>query len=413
MFVRRCKPQIIGDTHIKGGSCDEIAFAYSCGAHLVGEKKVGLALQASGERVRGLPDDHDRFWNLSDQFIAKITDDGQILLANPAAIALLEGRPLAQSINAADRQLFRDALRESCAQKSTVRFNARIIAKEQEILQFRWSVACDGEGDALYIIGHDITDLVERQNRTRLAESRLAQVQRMETLGELASGIAHDFNNLLVPILTVLDLLRRRPSGDAEFDELTQGAAHAAENARAMVKRILDFSKNQHLPMTRFKLGSVLRDVEILARQMLPDNIQLSLSIASKLPQISLPPQQLEVTLINLVLNARDAMKDGGVVTLAAAQDPAQKLVHIQVVDQGCGMDSETAAKAMQRFFTTKGREKGTGLGLYMARRFAEQCGGALTIESEVGVGTTITLSLPVGDGTRSPRQKANITDQT
>ena len=378
--------------------------------------KLLAALEASEQQRQIAQDELARFWTLSDEFIARIDAQGALLSANPAAHKLVDGQPLVARIHDQDRPAFLDALDQACKERQTKKFDSRIQTQDG-FRHFRWSTACDGEADILFIIGHDISELLERQSRNRAEESRLAQVQKMEMLGELASGVAHDFNNLLVPIVTVLDIVQRRPSGDPEFDQLAAGAAKAADKARAMVRRILDFSKNQNQPAKRHVLPSLLVEVQRLARQMLPDTIELVATADETLPELWLPPQQLEVTLINLILNARDAMPDGGTIKLTAsrhstddyAPDQDQEIVEIQVTDQGCGMDADTLSRATQRFFTTKTRDRGTGLGLYMAQRFAEQCSGRLHIDSEVGVGTKIALHLPVGEQTllkRRPTRK-------
>lgn len=386
-----------GHVHCMRGSNTDITPKKELEAQL-----LDLNIQLAGQVARQA-EEQNRFWNLSAELIAKVSKDGTILSANPAALKILAKRSFAEALVPADRAAFEQALIRACENRRTVRFPARLLGPDDSPLHIIWSAACDGENDALFIIGHDMTDAIEQHNRQRESETRLAQVQKMETLGELASGIAHDFNNLLVPIVGVLDMLKRRPSGDAEFDELTLGAAQAAENARAMVRRILDFSKSQHLPARDFQPAHMLRDLSLLLEKLLPENITLRLDHAPDLPPICLPPQQLEVTLMNLVVNARDAMPDGGTVTIRANQKCQRMLFH--VIDEGCGMDAQTVKLARQRFFTTKAPDQGTGLGLYMANRFAEQCGGELLIESAAGAGTTITLSLPL-EGKASRRKK-------
>jgi PAS domain S-box-containing protein len=353
--------------------------------------------------------EQERFWNLSEELIAKVSSDGAVLTANPAASKMLGQRSLIEALVAADKPVFIDAIDRACKSGATVRFATGLHATDGALSHIMWSAACDTLSDDLFIIGHDVTDAVEHQTRLRETETRLAQVQKMETLGELASGIAHDFNNLLVPILGVLDMLKRRPSGDEDFDTLTMGAAQAAESARAMVRRILNFSKSQHLPARDFQPADMLNNLSFLLKRILPDTITLRLDYAPDLPVMRLPPQQLEVTLMNLVVNARDAMPNGGEITIRVLPDGKRMLFY--VIDEGIGMDSDTLEKARQRFFTTKAPESGTGLGLYMATRFVEQCGGEMVIESAAGKGTSIILDLPCdGKGKRRTNSRGGET---
>jgi signal transduction histidine kinase len=363
------------------------------------------------EEVARQADERERFWNLSEEFIGRISQDGEILSANPTAMGLLSGRSLLGATATGDRTRFLKMLKDACSNRVAVRFSAALVNEIGETRNMLWSTACDDQSENLFIIGRDVTENIEEQAKLRENEARLAHAQRMGSLGELASGVAHDFNNLLVPIVTVLDLLKRRPSGDAQFDELTHGAALAAENARGLVRRILSFSKNQQLPPEKVQPAIILDDLSSLMQQLLPADVTLSVHAPGQLPEITLPPHQLELSLMNLVINARDAMPKGGKITLTASHNMDDGTLVFEIGDQGHGMDGDTIAKARQPFFTTKSKQNGTGLGLYMASRFAAQCGGELKIDSKLGVGTTVAITLPI-DAVRT-RKKMHNSDQS
>jgi PAS domain S-box-containing protein len=233
--------------------------------------------------------------------------------------------------------------------------------------------------------------------RIRETETRLEQVQRMETLGELASGVAHDFNNLLVPIFGVLDMLKRRPQGNDDVDALIRGASKAAGNAREMVRRLLTFSQRQHVEPEIVNVSALLNNMTDLLRHTLPQAIELVLLLDDDVPDVSINPTQLELSLLNLAINARDAMSGGGTLTISAGRMARNdKCVTLTIADTGNGMDGETVQRATEPFFTTKAPGKGTGLGLFMAKRLAEQSGGGLHIESARGIGTSVAIHLPI-----------------
>jgi PAS domain S-box-containing protein len=233
--------------------------------------------------------------------------------------------------------------------------------------------------------------------RIRETEARLEQVQRMETLGELASGVAHDFNNLLVPIFGVLDMLKRRPQGNDDVDALIRGASKAAGNARELVRRLLTFSQRQHVNPEAVDVSALLNSMTDLLQHTLPQSIELVLSLDDDVPGILINPTQLELSLLNLAINARDAMPEGGTLTISAQRmSKNDKCVTLTITDTGNGMDSETVKRATEPFFTTKAPGKGTGLGLFMAKRLAEQAGGSLHIESTMGSGTCVAIHLPI-----------------
>ncbi len=249
------------------------------------------------------------------------------------------------------------------------------------------------------------------EERTREREAALAQVhemQKLESLGQLTGGLAHDFNNLLMAILGNLDLLTRKVSGDASARRLVEGATRSAERGAALTKRMLAFARRQELrPEAVDARRLVMGMAEMLQRSLGPE-IEFAMSFEDRLALIRVDPNQLELALLNLALNARDAMPQGGRLAIAARRETvrsgAQDLapgdyVCLTVTDSGIGMDEATLKRAAEPFFTTKGVGKGTGLGLSMVYGLAAQSEGATRIISRLGSGTTVELWLPVAKG--------------
>ena len=246
------------------------------------------------------------------------------------------------------------------------------------------------------------------EERTREREAALAQVhemQKMESLGQLTGGVAHDFNNLLMAVTANLELLRKRLPNDSDFSRLIDGALAGAERGSTLTKRMLAFARRQELKPKSVQLKALIENMEDLLKRSVGPLVSISTSIDRQLPAVLVDPHQLELALINLALNARDAMPNGGEVVIAAhrAQSGLQPLeltdgdyVSLLVSDTGVGMDETTLSRAIEPFFTTKGVGKGTGLGLSMVQGVVAQSGGALQIQSEVGQGTQVHLWLPV-----------------
>ncbi|MEN3147636.1 PAS domain S-box protein [Neorhizobium sp. IRAMC:178] len=262
-------------------------------------------------------------------------------------------------------------------------------------------------------ITRDITEKVEAQKALTQAREELFQSQKMEAIGQLTGGVAHDFNNLLMAVLGSLEILKKRLPDDPALTPLLDNAIQGAERGAALTQRMLAFSRRQELNMQAI-------DVPVLVGGMM-DFIQRSLSasasvetrFAENLPHVTSDPVQLETALLNLVVNARDAMAGGGTIVISAeeylADESTDRLkpgcyVRLSVADSGEGMDEETLIRATTPFFTTKGVGKGTGLGLSMVQGLTEQSGGKLEIESQKGKGTTVSLYLPAADANDCPQ---------
>ncbi|TCP36102.1 PAS domain-containing protein [Sphingomonas sp. BK235] len=265
-----------------------------------------------------------------------------------------------------------------------------------------------GETTAAYLIGRDVTDLVYEQERLAQAEEQLRHAQKVEALGQLTGGVAHDFNNLLTPIVGSLDLLQRKNVGGVREQRLIAGAAQAAERAKVLVQRLLAFARRQPLQPSAVNLATLVHGLADLIASTAGPQIRLAVQVADNLPPAHADANQLEMALLNLSVNARDAMPDGGTLRITAEMSGADLLpppgvrtgsyLRLSVADTGSGMDEATLARAVEPFFSTKGVGKGTGLGLSMVHGLASQLGGALTIRSRVGVGTNVELWLPVSD---------------
>lgn len=252
--------------------------------------------------------------------------------------------------------------------------------------------------------------LVLELRRFRQRQAAMVQAQRLEALGRLTGGVAHDLNNLLTPILGGLDLLRTRIEGDARALRYIDSATNSAERARSLVARLLAYAKRQALMPEAIEVDAMLADLHELLQRSVGPTITCALESMPGLPAVRADRNQLELAVLNLVINARDAIKTGGrisgtitVRTRAPSRDETRSLprgdyLALTVQDDGCGMDAATLRRAMEPFFTTKAGDRGTGLGLSMVHGFAEQSSGRLMLESAPGQGTTATLILPATD---------------
>lgn len=247
--------------------------------------------------------------------------------------------------------------------------------------------------------------VVERTRSLEMAQEALRQSQKLEAMGQLTGGVAHDFNNLLTPIVGSLDLLRRKGVGTDREQRLIEGAIKSADRARTLVQRLLAFARRQPLQATAIDVDKLVREMSDLIISTCGPRIQVILDIAEDLMPANADANQIEMALLNLAVNARDAMEEGGTLTVSArtcAVGPDNPMglmggtyVRLSITDTGSGMDQETISKAIEPFFTTKGVGQGTGLGLSMVHGLAAQLGGGLEIDSEIGRGTAIHLWLP------------------
>jgi PAS domain S-box-containing protein len=284
--------------------------------------------------------------------------------------------------------------------------------------------AADGEPLALTGVSMDITDrrrmeeelrcwaatleqrVEERTAELVQAQEQLRQSQKLEAMGQLTGGVAHDFNNLLTPIMGSLDMLHRKGFGDDREKRLVSGALESAERARMLVQRLLAFARRQPLRRQPIDVSALLVEIGPLIGTTLGPRIALTIDAPTPLPPAFADRNQIEMALLNLAVNARDAMPDGGRLTVAAVTEDAATghaaglaegaYVRVTVSDTGVGMDEETRSRAIEPFYSTKRSGEGTGLGLSMVHGLMNQLGGAMALTSEAGTGTQIDLWLPV-----------------
>ncbi|NLS26910.1 Sensor histidine kinase RcsC [Sphingomonas sp. S2M10] len=252
--------------------------------------------------------------------------------------------------------------------------------------------------------------LMVELRRFRQRQAAIVQAQRLEALGRLTGGVAHDLNNLLTPILGGLDLLRARIGEDPKALRYIESATSSAERARSLVARLLAYARRQALTPAAIDVAALLADLQELLQRSVGPTISCEIRTAPELLAVRADRNQLELAVLNLVINARDAIKTGSRISGTIQVDvrpprredvrnlPRGDYLALSVRDDGCGMDAATLRRAMEPFFTTKAGDRGTGLGLSMVHGFAEQSAGRLVLESAPGQGTTATLILPTTD---------------
>jgi PAS domain S-box-containing protein len=299
----------------------------------------------------------------------------------------------------------------------------QIAATEGRFEQEGWRVRKDGSrfwasvvidairGEGGELLGfakvtRDVTERREAQQTLEEARARMVQAQKMEAIGQLTGGVAHDFNNLLAVVLGNLDLARKRLPPDPKLKQLVENSIQAAERGATLTRRMLAFARRQELETAAVDVPALVMGMADLVQRSIGPSVNIDTRFPLRLSRALADGNQLELALLNLVVNARDAMPEGGTITIAAreeqiGQDGSRGLapggyICLSVADTGEGMDEQTLARAVEPFFTTKGVGKGTGLGLSMIHGFADQSGGRLVLESTKGHGTRAELWLPV-----------------
>ncbi len=287
-----------------------------------------------------------------------------------------------------------------------------VVGKDVELDTGRMlaiSIAAVPDGGAV-VMAADITE--ERQAAFALAEraAQLQRAQKMDVVGRLAGGVAHDFNNLLTVVLASCQMLARRGASRPELHGYIENIQNAAQRGAALSRRLLGFSRRSAADQRVVDIRGVVNDLEKMVRAVTGENVTIAKDLAAGPSTAHLDQGQLEQVLLNLVINARDAMPSGGVMTLRTRLDPdgaggpsglrspTGGWVALSVEDTGIGMSSETLGRMFEPFFTTK--SNGTGLGLATARQLVRDMGGDITVDSRVGRGTTFTVWLPLLDGT-------------
>jgi PAS domain S-box-containing protein len=372
------------------------------------EDEVGMRtaeLRASQGRLRTI-------FETSFGFQALMTVDGMLVDANATSLATI-GLRLEDVVGKSfwDTPWFAatpdmpDAIRNAVARVATGDRYIRSLRLDLPIGGWRWydfamRPIADEAGKVVTIVAEAIETTGRRQ-----AEEALRQSQKLEAMGQLTGGVAHDFNNLLTPIIGALDMLQRRGIGGDREHRLIDGALQAADRAKTLVQRLLAFAKRQPLRSTAVDLAELVGGMSDLIRSTIGGRIETAVAVPADTPAAQADPNQLEMAILNLAVNARDAMPDGGTLTISADLETVSArhraglspgmYIRLRVADTGAGMAEEVRARAVEPFYSTKGIGKGTGLGLSMVHGLAAQLGGGLAIDSAIGAGTRVDLWLP------------------
>jgi PAS domain S-box-containing protein len=361
--------------------------------------------------------ERDRIWNVSKDLLLVLDQQGNWLSANPAwnaATGWAEDDVLSWRKLGAQHETLRRACSELTLLLLAGRTNHFDVQIPHSNGSYRWiSWTSTMDDDLIYAVGRDVTAERDAQEALRKTEEALRQSQKLEAMGQLTGGVAHDFNNLLMPIIGSLDLLQRRGVGGEREQRLIGGALQSADRAKTLVQRLLAFARRQPLRPVAVNVAELVGGMAELIGSTTGPQIMVAVDVAPDSPLASADPNQLEMAILNLCVNARDAMPHGGILRVSVAPAivvaghhsklPPGRYARMSVADNGTGMSEEVLAHAIEPFFSTKGVGKGTGLGLSMAHGLATQLGGALTIASKVGVGTNVELWLPVCEHVADP----------
>lgn len=399
---------------LSGPGLRYIGVAYDITASKLNEERLQRLNEGLSESVKERTRDRDRIWQNSRDMLAVTDSQGRLIDVNPAWAIIfcvesldLVGKRVSELAWPDDADLvtggFAKTLREGSAA-----FESRMGHVDGTPRWVSWTAS--REGEAIYLYGRHITVEKEQEIALREAEAQLRQSQKMEAVGQLTGGIAHDFNNMLTGIMGALDIIKRRlASGKLDgVERFMEAATVSAQRAAALTHRLLAFSRRQPLDRKSIDVRQSILDMRELLDHSLGEQVQLLVQPAPDCWAAITDANQLENALLNLAINARDAMPEGGQlsietdnVRLVAGEvsglsvQGKHDFVAITVRDTGIGMSADVIEKAFEPFFTTKPIGQGTGLGLSMVYGFAQQSGGTVDIKSKPGQGTAITLYLP------------------
>jgi PAS domain S-box-containing protein len=366
------------------------------------------------QRVEEKTRERDRIWNVSQDLLVVSDRNGVWRTVNPAWTRTL-GWSEAELLNRTsewlehpdDGGITQAQVKKLGASETTVKFESRFRHKDGSYRWLSWTGVSDKDHN--YAVARDVTAEKAAAERLKATEEALRQSQKMEAVGQLTGGIAHDFNNLLTGIVGSLDLLQTRLN-QGRTDNVARyidAATTSANRAAALTHRLLAFARRQPLIPKSVDANQLVVSLEDLLRRTIGEAIDLEIVASDDLWCTLCDPNQLESALLNLAINARDAMPDGGKLTIVTANARLDSVtagtpallpgdyICIAVTDTGVGMSAEVAARAFDPFFTTKPIGQGTGLGLSMIYGFARQSNGHVTIESKIGRGTSVKLYLP------------------
>jgi PAS domain S-box-containing protein len=380
------------------------------------------------QRVEEKTRERDRIWNVSQDLLVVTDRDGVWQTVNPAWTKTL-GWSEAELLNRTsewlehpdDNGITRAQVKKLGAGQATIRFESRFRHMDGSYRWLSWTGVADH--DRNYAVARDVTAEKAASERLKVTEEALRQSQKMEAVGQLTGGIAHDFNNLLTGIVGSLDLLQTRLN-QGRSDNVARyinAAMTSANRAAALTHRLLAFARRQPLIPKGVDVNQLVVSLEDLLRRTIGEAIDLEIAASDDLWWTLCDPNQLESALLNLAINARDAMPDGGKLTVTTANARLDSVtadtpalspgdyVCIEVTDSGVGMSAEVAARAFDPFFTTKPIGQGTGLGLSMIYGFARQSNGHVTIASRLGHGTSVKLYLPRHHGNSAVEHAAAV----
>ena len=368
------------------------------------------------QRVESAIAERDRIWRLSPELLAVANARGRFVSVNPAVRAILGwtaeqflAMPLAELVHPDDLQRVRGSLLRGDEPGPGVRhMECRLLNKRGTYSWITWTVSW--AHDNFYLVGRDDTDFKQQAEQLRQAQAALLQSQKMEAVGQLTGGIAHDFNNMLQGISGALYLIQRKLDAGKvdEAKRFIETAVDSTGRAARLTQRLLSFSRRQPLDPKPLDPAAALVSMEDLFRRYTGESIALTCRAEPGVHMVKCDVNQFESALLNLVINACDAMPEGGQLTVEALNTtldadflrqhpdvPPGEFIEVRVSDQGCGMAPEVLARVFEPFFTTKPLGEGTGLGLSMIYGFARQAGGLVAMESTPAVGTLVKLCLP------------------
>ncbi|MEJ8815756.1 PAS domain-containing protein [Variovorax ureilyticus] len=372
------------------------------------------------QRVQERTRDRNRLWQLSTDLLVVTSLEGRVIAVNPAWQATLGwneselvGSSILERVAPPDTTALAAELARLAKGNLASRFECRLRHKDGSLRVLSWTAVPDDR--FVHAVGRDVTAL-------RASEQRTLHSQKMEAIGQLTGGIAHDFNNMLQGITGALEVIRRRIAmgRTQDLDRFVETAASSAQRAAALVQRLLAFSRRQSLDPRPVDVNALIRSMEELMRRSLGEQVRLCVNLTPEAVFAVGDESQLESAILNLSINARDAMPRGGDLTISTEEivvpPSAQReidgflpgrYIALRVADTGTGMTPDVLARAFDPFFTTKPIGQGTGLGLSMVYGFAQQSHGHVQIDSEPGRGTTVTLLLPratqAAAGTEAP----------
>ncbi|HEX2556110.1 MAG TPA: PAS domain S-box protein [Microvirga sp.] len=363
------------------------------------------ALRQSREELRAALDANRNIFDHSLDVICTIDEHGAFVHVSPRAADVwgyapeeLIGRHYIDLVHPEDVEKSKAVTEQIMAGVPTFAFENRFIRKDGSVVPLLWSAAWEAEHGTMFSIARDLTERLQ-------AEERLRQAQKMEVVGQLTGGVAHDFRNLLTVILGNAEILAEAPPDPGQAQELSKIILQTAERGAELTQHLLAFGRRQTLRPVRLHLDEVVHGMMPLFRRTIGEDIEVRTEFARSKLAALVDRNLLENAILNLAVNARDAMPTGGLLTIQTSQRGAgpgegslpvgQDVVVVTVSDTGTGMSPEVLGRVFEPFFTTKEVGKGSGLGLSMVYGFAQQSGGHVSIESRPGQGTAVPIVLP------------------